>query len=84
MSLFIGMLAFENTGSDAAIGIDRLGILVGSLLSALVGYAVLSVVLPKGALPRRLRRTADGARSNTASTRTSPARGPTRQPPRAR
>ena len=48
MSLFIGMLAFENTGSDAAIGIDRLGILVGSLLSALVGYAVLSVVLPKG------------------------------------
>ena len=48
MSLFIGMLAFEDSGSGAALGIDRLGILVGSLLSALVGYAVLSVVLPKG------------------------------------
>ena len=48
MSLFIGMLAFEDTGGGAALGIGRLGILVGSLLSALVGYAVLSVVLPKG------------------------------------
>jgi NhaA family Na+:H+ antiporter len=48
MSLFIGMLAFEDSGCGAALGIDRLGILVGSLLSALVGYAVLSVVLPKG------------------------------------
>ncbi len=51
MSLFIGMLAFEDTGSGAALGIGRLGILVGSLLSALAGYAVLSVVLPKGRSP---------------------------------
>jgi len=48
MSLFIGMLAFEGTGGGEAIVIDRLGILAGSLLSAVAGYAVLSVVLPKG------------------------------------
>jgi len=48
MSLFIGMLAFESTGGGEAIVIDRLGILAGSLLSAVAGYAVLSVVLPKG------------------------------------
>ena len=48
MSLFIGMLAFEGTGGGEVIVIDRLGILAGSLLSAVAGYAVLSVVLPKG------------------------------------
>jgi NhaA family Na+:H+ antiporter len=48
MSLFIGMLAFDPAAIGQAIVIDRLGILTGSLLSALVGYAVLSVVLPKG------------------------------------
>ena len=48
MSLFIGMLAFDPAAIGQAIVIDRLGILTGSLLSALVGYAVLNVVLPKG------------------------------------
>jgi NhaA family Na+:H+ antiporter len=48
MSLFIGMLAFENVASDQVIVTDQLGILAGSLLSALVGYVVLHLVLPKG------------------------------------
>jgi NhaA family Na+:H+ antiporter len=48
MSLFIGMLAFENAASDEVIVTDELGILTGSLLSALVGYVVLHFVLPKG------------------------------------
>jgi NhaA family Na+:H+ antiporter len=48
MSLFIGMLAFDPAAIGQAIVIDRLGILTGSLLSALAGYAVLSTVLPKG------------------------------------
>ena len=47
MSLFIGMLAFENSGTGEVILSDRLGILVGSLVSALVGYAVLHFVLPR-------------------------------------
>jgi Na+:H+ antiporter, NhaA family len=47
MSLFIGMLAFENAGGGEVIQSDRLGILVGSLVSALVGYVVLHFVLPR-------------------------------------
>ncbi|MCC6303043.1 MAG: Na+/H+ antiporter NhaA [Gammaproteobacteria bacterium] len=44
MSLFIGSLAFD--ASDASRMVDgRLGILSGSLLSALAGYCVLRVVL---------------------------------------
>jgi Na+/H+ antiporter NhaA len=42
------MLAFDPAQTGQEIVIDRLGILTGSLLSALVGYAVLSAVLPKG------------------------------------
>ncbi len=38
MSLFIGTLAFPDAGHESQV---RLGVLVGSLLSALVGYAVL-------------------------------------------
>ncbi len=38
MSLFIGSLAFEHSGFDAPI---RLGVLTGSVLSALVGYGLL-------------------------------------------
>jgi NhaA family Na+:H+ antiporter len=48
MSLFIGMLAFENAGAGHSIVTDRLGILTGSLLSAIVGYVVLNFVLPRG------------------------------------
>lgn len=40
MSLFIGSLAFEHGGPDYAVD-DRLGILTGTLLSALLGYGVL-------------------------------------------
>ena len=48
MSLFIGMLAFENAASGEVIVTDRLGVLSGSLISAVVGYAVLHMVLPRG------------------------------------
>ncbi len=41
MSFFITSLAFEHTGQEAPIVADRLGILVGSLLSAVLGYLVL-------------------------------------------
>lgn len=40
MSLFIGSLAFEQGGPDYAID-DRLGILLGSLISGILGYIVL-------------------------------------------
>jgi NhaA family Na+:H+ antiporter len=48
MSLFIGMLAFEGAGAGHSIATDRLGILTGSLLSAVVGYVVLNFALPRG------------------------------------
>ncbi|MFK7732734.1 MAG: Na+/H+ antiporter NhaA [Pseudomonadales bacterium] len=46
MSLFIASLAFEH-GSGAYFQGDRLGILLGSILSALVAYLVLQFSLPK-------------------------------------
>ena len=46
MSLFIGGLAFEETGVDQVFD-ERLGIVLGSLLSALVGFFVLKFSLPK-------------------------------------
>jgi NhaA family Na+:H+ antiporter len=45
MSLFIAGLAFEH-GSGEYFGGDRLGILIGSILSALVAYVVLHFSLP--------------------------------------
>jgi NhaA family Na+:H+ antiporter len=39
MSLFVGSLAFVPGASDYA-GMDRMGILTGSILAALIGYAV--------------------------------------------
>ena len=42
MSLFIGSLAFESAGTEYAAA-TRLGIVTGSLLSALGGYAVLRI-----------------------------------------
>ena len=47
MSLFIGMLAFEDSGAGEAIVTDQLGVLSGSLLSAVIGYVVLNFVLPR-------------------------------------
>ena len=46
MSLFIAGLAFEHGSGDYFSG-DRLGILVGSILSALAAYVILHVSLPE-------------------------------------
>jgi NhaA family Na+:H+ antiporter len=46
MSLFIGTLAFEHGNFDMLSGV-KLGVLVGSVLSALVGLLVLHLALPK-------------------------------------
>ncbi len=40
MSLFVGSLAFEQGGPDFAVD-DRLGILLGSMVSGILGYVVL-------------------------------------------
>jgi NhaA family Na+:H+ antiporter len=45
MSLFIAGLAFEGLGPEYAV-MTRLGILAGSLIAALAGYAVLRLALP--------------------------------------
>ena len=48
MSLFVGSLAFENVPLDLEVIFDeRLGIILGSLLSGIVGYVVLRISLPK-------------------------------------
>jgi len=44
MSLFIASLAFEQ-GATAYMGLERLGILIGSFVSGLFGYVVLRVTL---------------------------------------
>ena len=50
MSLFVGSLAFESTASDVREMYDeRLGILLGSAVSGVIGYALLAKVLPKTA-----------------------------------
>lgn len=46
MSLFISSLAFHHTDVGFAVD-DRLGILLGSLFSALLGYTILYMTLPK-------------------------------------
>ena len=48
MSLFIAGLAFEHGGGQYFAG-DRLGILLGSILSAAAGYLILQFSLPKTA-----------------------------------
>jgi NhaA family Na+:H+ antiporter len=42
MSLFVGSLAYD-PASSAYAGADRMGILTGSILAALIGYAVMAV-----------------------------------------
>jgi len=50
MSLFIDTLAFQNLPADAVFDFDaRLGILLGSLASGVLGYIVLDRTLPKAA-----------------------------------
>jgi len=46
MSLFIGSLAFEGSGVGLIFD-ERLGIILGSLLSGLLGYIILHKYLPK-------------------------------------
>lgn len=47
MSLFVGSLAFENTSTDIREMFDeRLGIILGSFTSAVIGYLILSRTLP--------------------------------------
>ena len=46
MSLFIAGLAFEHESGDYFAG-DRLGILAGSILSAIVAYALLHASFPR-------------------------------------
>jgi len=46
MSLFVGSLAFEETGVNLLFD-ERLGIIVGSLASGLMGYLVLNKYLPR-------------------------------------
>lgn len=46
MSLFIGTLAFGGDGREAII-VDRLGVLMGSWGSAIIGLGILWLVLPK-------------------------------------
>jgi len=45
MSLFIGLLAFEETGVNLIFD-ERLGIILGSLASGILGYFILRVSLP--------------------------------------
>jgi NhaA family Na+:H+ antiporter len=52
MSLFIASLAFEQTGEGAVIMGDRLGILFGSGLSAIVGLLLLKLFNPSVTEPR--------------------------------
>ncbi len=47
MSLFVGSLAFEETGVDQLFD-ERLGIILGSLASGIVGYLVLNSSLQTG------------------------------------
>ena len=49
MSFFIAGLAFEHGGDSDYFAGDRLGILVGSIVSALLAWAVLAFSLPKEA-----------------------------------
>jgi NhaA family Na+:H+ antiporter len=48
MSLFISALAFEESASGS-IGLAKLGVLMGSAVAAVAGYAVLRVSLPADA-----------------------------------
>ena len=48
MSLFIGSLAFESSGENILFD-ERLGIIIGSVLSAVAGYFVLKHTLPEPA-----------------------------------
>lgn len=46
MSLFIASLAFEHTTDAGYVAVDRLGILLGSVISAVLGYLILRMFTP--------------------------------------
>ena len=46
MSLFIGSLAFEDTGVDRLFD-ERLGIIIGSVVSGVIGYIILTKTQPQ-------------------------------------
>ena len=50
MSLFIGSLAFEETGVNRLFD-ERLGIIIGSLISGITGYLILRFSLPDTVKP---------------------------------
>lgn len=50
MSLFIGALAFEH-GTSPYAGAERMGILTGSILSALLGYLIMRASCPAASKP---------------------------------
>ena len=52
MSLFIGSLAFEETNINILFD-ERLGIIIGSLASGIVGYLILNVSLGKRTLENK-------------------------------
>lgn len=52
MSLFVGSLAFEETNVNLLFD-ERLGIIVGSLASGLLGYLVLAASLPKNVATKK-------------------------------
>ncbi|RMH17564.1 MAG: Na+/H+ antiporter NhaA [Gammaproteobacteria bacterium] len=52
MSLFIGSLAFEQSGDNLLFD-ERLGIIIGSLFSGIVGFLILRATLKEGTLNDR-------------------------------
>ena len=54
MSLFIGSLAFEGTGVNLLFD-ERLGIIMGSLASGLVGFLVLRMSLANNSQPDQVK-----------------------------
>jgi NhaA family Na+:H+ antiporter len=52
MSLFIGMLAFEGQGSQYAVA-TRAGVFGASIISAIAGFLVLRMILPRSAADER-------------------------------
>ena len=46
MSLFISSLSFDETGVSLAFD-ERLGIIIGSVISGIIGYTILTKTLPK-------------------------------------
>ncbi len=50
MSLFIGSLAFEESGINRMFD-ERLGIIIGSVISGIIGFLILKFVLKKPTTP---------------------------------